>query len=296
MFSFFKKKDDRKESSGFFVPDGNKFIEATGLENLSINKIAEKLGYHTDMTYHHLVGYEQTDEIQSIIFEVFTTNIIFIITSKKVLSLPPYKVQGILIQLSWHDLYDSHTIKSTLEDAIEHESLTIDFMQKVLNLNDNDPNCVLFSEKLGYYLYFSEGVLVDFQTSDGLNEWAKEWNLINPNLVASYEKEAVYYWGEGKPHKILKEINAQADAYANVPCMAWQNPLNEMHTSEFGNINFVNQLVAHYGKEISLKEFKEINHGRYEVISSVEEEVSLKIGRFVYEFSDGEIINVDDAI
>lgn len=295
MFSFFKKKSESRQSTGVFIPDESGFIELTDIQNLSINQMLEKQGYHPDTTHHHIVTNDVSDQIQSIIFEVFTKNVIMVITDKSVLSLDSVRIAKIANKLTFNDLYESFTVKGVLEDGINNESLTVEFLSKVLNLNDTSPNSVLYCEKLGYYLYFNEGFLTDFQSSDGLNEWAKDWKDIQPKILASYEYEAKQYWGESNTAQITKEINAQAEAWANTPEGSWQNPYTHLHKTEFGNINFVNLLLVHYGEEITLSDFKQINHGRYEVVSGFGENTTLKVGHFVYKFQDGELVDFDGA-
>jgi len=291
MFSFFKKNKENRLSTGFFVPSESGFVESSEFENLSINQMAEKMGYHPDMVHHFLVSYNQTDEIQSILLEVFTKNIILVITSKNVLSLSESKVNRLIDVKGWNDLYDSFTIKDILEEAINNESFTIDYLQRVLELPDKDVD--VFSKKLGYYLYFNEGILCDFQTADGLNEWAKDWKINNKKVFEGYEKEAKIYWGDDTL-KITQEINAQADAWANFPGRPSENPFVHLHKTDCGNINFVNLLVAHYGKEISLREFKALNHGRHQTTAVIGNEITLKVGRFLYEFNDGIFVDAEE--
>ena len=289
MWSFFKKGPQKISSSGIFTPKGNEFIELEGdfLEK-SINQVSEHLGYNYEMfsTYFST----ENEDIYSVVFEQFTTNIIYVRTKKTVTKLSKNTVNKYLKDFDFDFIYSAYNVNDILKDGIENRSLSSEFLCRVLGLPEITNNGIANCEKFGLYLHFIDGLLVDFQSADGLNEWAKEWKNINPHFIEEYEKEAKRYWGNNT-QKIIAEINIQADAYSDVPS-ALQNTYLSLHKNSFGNYNFFNLLIAHYDKQVSIDEFKSVNHGRFEVLKSSNDIKRLKVGKFIYEFSeDGNILD-----
>lgn len=289
MWSLFKKSPEKTSSSGIFIPKGNEFIELEGdFSDKSINQVSEHLGYNHEMfsTYFST----ENEDIYSVVFEQFTTNIIYVSTKKTVTKLSKNTVNKYLKDFDFDFTYSAYSVNDTLNDGIENKSLSSEFLYRVLGLSEITNNGIANCEKFGLYLHFSDGLLVDFQSADGLNEWAKEWKNINPHFIEGYEKEAKRYWGNNT-QKIIAEINIQADAYSDVPS-SLQNTYLSLHKNSFGNYNFFNLLVAHYDKQVSIDEFKIVNHGRFEELKSSNDIKRLKVGKFIYEFSeDGNILD-----
>ncbi|WP_028665911.1 hypothetical protein [Runella zeae] len=290
MFNFFNKS--KGTSSGIFIPDGSKFKEVVGdnIDNESFNGVAKYLGLNPDILHGYFT--EGDNGIYSVAFEIFTKNVKFIQTSKDVVEVSESLVKK---HIKGYDLdYDMllSTAHDVLQEAIENESFDINFLQRALNLNDNSPNGILYSDKLGLYLYFSEGILYDFQPADGLNQWAKDWKKLNPKMLENYQKEALHYWGKSQIQKVQYEINKQADAWASM-----KNPIGSpfihLHKTPFGNINYFNLLIAHQGEKATLDEFVTVNHGRFISIDTGDKTIKLQVGNFVYHFDEtGEILGV----
>lgn len=293
MFSFFNKPSKNEKSSGYFIQKGSEFVEFENGANKSINDVANLLGYKTDEIHTHHVGYDvNNDDLQVIVFETFTLNVIFIVTRTGLTKLKSKQVKAFTKNLSFNDIYPDYTIEGVLEDGIENKSLSIEFLHKVLHLNDNSANCFLNSDKIGYFLEFNDGFLIDYQPSDSLNKWAREWKKNDPKYIELYEKDAQKYWGKGNISKIVREVNAQFDSYANIP-QALQNPYIKKHTNKTGLINFLNLRIAHYEYKISMDDFMELNHGRFEPYELNSENIAFEIGEFVYEFNNsGELEKV----
>lgn len=286
LFSFLSNQ--KKESSGMFIPDGSNFVELTNIEKTSINDISKHLGYNIDMIHTYMgIDYDPNSDIQAVAMEIFTNNIVFIFTSKEITDLSHSKVKDFLKSYNLNDEFDATTTEGILEDGINNESFTCEYLSKVLNLNDVVENGVLTSEKLELNLYFKNGMLESFQSIDGLNHWAKDWKNQSPHFYEAYKKEAEHFWGKNKVKEVTDEINIQADSYANVPA-SLKNPYCDLHKSIFNNINFANLIVAHHGEPIELDKFLKINHGRYQVVGKNQ----YQVGRFVYGFSeDGTFMN-----
>ncbi|SDI83721.1 hypothetical protein ACRQ5D_10195 [Mucilaginibacter sp. P25] len=290
--SFFKPKS-QKESSGYFIPSINGFSELTNPPlNASFNDISNSLGYHIDQIQMYLGDYDPNNEIQAVGLEILSDNIVFICTKKSVVKLSEDKVRNFLKKFNIKDEFDDVSVSAILNEGIKNESLTVEFLSKVLNLKDTQPNGIFTAISLGLYLYFNNGILTHFQSADGLNECAKHFKQLNPVLIGNYETVAKKYWGQDIS-KITEEVNIQASALADVPD-AINNTFTKLHEGELGTINFRMLMVCHYDSEISLDEFLQINHGRYKHLPSQVDIGTEKyiLGKFLYEFSKvGNLIN-----
>jgi hypothetical protein len=223
--------------------------------------------------------------------ELFTRNVVFLGTKKEVLSIEPSKLAHFLRNLDDREMYDSYNVNSTLRAGVQNKTLSHEFLGRVLNMSGVERDGVFYSDKLGLYLYFSEGMLTDFQASDGLNEWAKHWKQLNPRIIDAYESEAKRYWGDNLK-QVLHEVNTQANALAGIP-NAMSNEFIPLHTDGRGLVNFHMLLVCHYEHEITLADYLILNHGRYEkLLNKSPDELSFyRLGRFDYLFgSDGDLI------
>ncbi|SFT00552.1 hypothetical protein [Mucilaginibacter polytrichastri] len=270
-----------KKSTGIFIPQGSDYSELTdNIEDTSIVGVSAYLGYHTDQIQVYHTDYNENDDISNVIFEAFTKNIIYVLTKTSCLKVTNRDVNHRLRSYDWAEEYDSYTVRDILEKGVANKSLTIDFLSKVLPINDPEPNGIFPVEKIGFYLYFNHGYLTDFQSLDGLGTWAKYFQKLNPRTITLQEAYAKKYWGNNIS-QVIKEVNTQSDALANVPEL-FKNKYSELHTTEIGTINFVMLLVCHYRRNIDLNDFIELNHGRYQQITPT----IYSLGKFIYEFSD----------
>lgn len=281
LASLFGKK---KTSSGIFVPAGKKFNEITDeIANTSINGISEHLGYNTDQVQTYFGNFDQDADVQQVIFEVFTKNIVFVLTKKHVTQLSKSKVDHFLRAFDLLEVYDSVAVEDILQTGIDNESLTIDFLGRVLQIQDPAPDGVYHVPSINRYLYFNGGLLTDFGSADGLNKWARHLKELNANLIDRYERVAKKYWGDDS-RKIAYEINAQAQAWADIPHNI-KNPFLNLHKAELDTTNYLMLLVCHHDKAITLQEFQQINHGRYqETVNSTDTLFEYHLGRFTYRF------------
>lgn len=289
LFSFFKSN---KKSSGIFVPDNSGFKELTdSITTKSINDISMHLGYHPDQVHSYFGNYKPENKIQCVVMEIFTKNIVYVSTLDSVLSLSKNTVNHFLRDFNLREEFKSYVTHDTLKTGIENKSLSIEFLSRILDIKNPEPNGIFNIPSLSLNLFFTNGYLSDFSSADGLNEWAKSWKEINPRFIESYQREAEHYW-KSNISNVFKEINTQADAYANTP-EALNNKFVDLHTSKFGNVNFVMLLVCHYERQISLPEFMEINHGRYKELPSIGNK-KYQLGKFSYEFStDGFLMDTN---
>lgn len=293
LYHMFQSLFPKKElSTGIFIPDEDSFSELTEeIENGSINGIAIHMGYHPDQIHTYFGEFDLDADIQQIILEVFTNNIVFVLTKKTVKTLRKNKVDQFLKKFNWIEEYDSVRTEDILQEGIANSSLEIDFLSRVLNISEPDDTGVFYVEKIGKYLYFNHGFLTDYNSADGLNTWARSWKEINPDFIGLYENAARKHWGNNH-QKVYDEINLQAEAYANVPG-GLLNEFIPLHKTEFDTVNFVMLMVCHYGENITLEEFKILNHGRYmEQTGDAFDLLSFQFGVFRYTFlSSGKLVD-----
>lgn len=280
----FENTFKKSTSSGVFIPSENGFKELTTIDSgHSFNDIASHLGRHPDT----LQGFFHEGPIKCIAFEVFTKNVVFVMTDTKTTTLSKERIDKICKGYDPSIELDNFMAQELLKDAIENQSFSVEFLSRVLELNDNGSNSVLYSDKLGLYLYFSNGFLEDFQSADGLNASAKSLKDLNPKLFERYQKEAAFYWGNDIK-KVLKEVNMQIDALYDTS-KTISTKYSDLHKTPQGNINYVNLLIAHTNKKVSLSDFLDINHGRYKEIKDSQEPKKFRVNNFMYQ-SDGELI------
>jgi len=275
-----------KKSSGIFIPQNGGFAELTNeIENTSIIGISHFLGYHEDQIHTYHTDYNENEDIMNVVFEVFTNNIIFVLTKSTCSKVSSRDVSHRIRSFKWEEEYDSYTVNDILEKGVANKSLTLEFLARVLDFDGNEPTGIFPVQAIGCYLYFNEGVLTDFQSLDGLDTWAKYFQQLNSTTITLQETHARKYWGNN-PTQIIKEVNAQSDALAGVPEL-FKNKFAPLHKTESGTINFVMLLVCHYNRAIGLPEFLEINHGRYQFIN----DTVYRLGNFIYEFAnDGNLV------
>jgi len=279
-----------KNLMAVFIKKGKSFERVSAeIEKLSINDITEKSGYNKDELYVFFCDANST--INTISLEIFTNNIVFITVKEDYLD--ENEVKRFLKDFSFKEIYNSYEVDSILSAGIYNRSLTITYLARVLNIIAPDDNGLFFIELLGLNLFFIDGVLTDFQTSDGLSKWAKDWRELNPKMFKEYENTAKLFWGNNLS-MIIKEINAQADAYASIP-HGFKNEFIPLHRTQFGNINFFMLNICHYKKTVDLDVFLEINHGRYRELlprfeNSVIQVKQYIVDKFTYEFIDNGVL------
>lgn len=278
--SFFNKRT----STGIFIFTGRGFKEYKGeIGNGSIDSITIKLGYHPDQVYTTF----ETDpkgEINFILFEIFTRNIVCVSTSQNVTYITEKDIKRYLGNFSVTKEFTSIRIGDHLTTGIENASLTIDFLTKVLKLKNSSNNGMFYSERINTYLYFTDGLLTDFLYEDGLFPWAKHLQEINKTVYGLISELAYKYWPQDS-FQAKKEINIQCEAWSSIPD-AYGNEFIPIHRTENGGANLHMIRVCHYAYPISISQFKEINYGRYEILNEddANNTISFKCGNFQYDF------------
>jgi len=287
LFSFFRKK----QSSGVFVPKSNSFEEVNiGNIHGSINEITKFLNYHTDQVYTYLSHHTNRSIIQAVIFEVFTKNIVFVLVKNKSKKPNNKIVNEYCKDYDPEIAMDSLTIRDLFLEAVKNKSLSVDYLSRVLGFANKVDNGDVYVEKIEMNLYFINGILHSFKRANDLGEWARYFKKVNPDFISNYSKISSKFWGE-KFEYIFNEVNAQADSFAVLENNV-KNEFIPLHTNKFGTVNYLMLLVCHYGKQITLGQFLELNYGRYNLISETDKVKIYSLNRFKYTFDkNGKLLN-----
>lgn len=220
-----------------FIPrDGN--FEKVELEPMSFNDTVTRFGFHPNQVRAHRNA--DVDEIYWVGFKIFTNEVVAIAAGVDHLD------QELLSRCisDYSTRYDSYDIEEILDDGILNGSLSADFLSSVLGFERIEPNGSIDAPSLGYELVFLDGKLAGYKPSDGLSVWAKSMKENNPKLFASYLLSGRKRWNNDED-RVRAEINAQADAFADIP-QGFLNP----HITEFqqsdGTIDFLGLMNRYY--------------------------------------------------
>jgi len=283
-------------ASGFktFVPKEDGYVPVEiKVEKKSINNICKFLGYNSEEFYTYNDFDLKNSKVFIVIFKSFSDKIICVLTEDTVESIEQKDIDNYLVNFNLKDDFDSYDVESTLEDGVKNKSLSKEFLSEVFNnpISDNDS---FVAVEIGYELHFKNGVLTSYNPSDGLNKWAKSWKNEMPERYRKYYNEASRY--QTNEMDILKELNAQADAFANTPDGV-MNEYIKFHTNNSGIVNYKMLLVAHYNQTMNIDEFKLINKGRYELSNEFNDQDNYKrttyrVNKGLYTFDEkGKLIN-----
>lgn len=275
-----------RTSTGVFIPGVNGgYDEATGVpENASLNVLMWHFGYDTSQI-EIVFTTDRKSKVSNIALEVFTRNVIFAVTDKKTTFITERDIKKVMGDFSVTRHYESMKIKDVLEAGIEAESMSVEFLSKVLNMPNLSRNGMFYSNKIKTYLYFTNGILTNFQYDDGFSHWAKHLQKVN-NTVYDRISKGAYKYRAGDDFQLQKEINIQCEAWGAIPA-AFGNEFIPLHTYENGWVNLHMIRVTHYGYPITMKGFQELNFGRYQVISGDgAADVVLRLNRFDYRFTN----------
>ncbi|MDP9955153.1 hypothetical protein J2X97_000790 [Epilithonimonas hungarica] len=279
--SFFNKR----KSSGVFIPSGKGYVEYIGdIGNGSIVSVANSLGYHIDQLHSEYFSNYVKPKIYSIELEVFTRKIAFVITDANVTYITEKDINKYLKNFSATKVFNTLKTEDILTSAVENGSFSVEFLSKVLNLKDISKNGMFYAEKIKTYLYFTNGILTNFQMDDGYMPYSRHLQEVNQTIFKWISELAYKYWPKDD-FKAKREINIQCDAWSRIP-EAFGNQFINLHRTENGGANLHMILVCHYDYPINLSQFDEINHGRYKV-EIEDSDIGIKIitmGNFRYYF------------
>lgn len=279
------------KSTGFFVPNGDDFIELPDLIGVqtSYDEVAHHLGYTAEQLDIHVANPSKSGGIKGVLLELFTERIILVHTDDQLKGVTPKQVASFL--QTFRAPSSTHQVEYQFREGIAKRSLPAAFFERVFSLPTIEPGAIVSVPEIGYILFFNEGYLDHFQPSDGLNAESKQVSQLASDLVARREKEAHLFWGN-QPGKIAWEVNRQMEAYMQVP-MQRNNPFIPLHRTPYGTVNYAMLLVCHYEQPITLAEFQQINHGRYKTVANANGELRIfTVGQFRYEFLSGTLSQV----
>ena len=252
-----------------FVKSSNGYqLKYSSLSNISMNGIAEKLGYKTNCFYSYMSFDENSQQdIFSVLFKSFSDKIICVLTEDHVKELYERDVNAYLKDYNFEESFDSYKVESYLKKGIDQKEFTLPFIAETMELDcdTTQRNGMFVSKKFKYNLYFLDGTLIKYESSDGYGKWAKDFQKRNPQYFEKMLSYAKQYWKDDE-NGIHSEINLQCDAFAELP-----DGMRNVHLKKFnenGLYNFKMVNVLYYDDPITLRELKDINHGN---VSFVEE-------------------------
>ncbi|GEM65889.1 hypothetical protein SF1_38710 [Sphingobacterium faecium NBRC 15299] len=276
---------NKRKSTGVFLPSVKGFSEYKGeIGDGSISGITNILGYHGDQLYSIFPSDKVKPKIWAIEVEVFTRNIAFVVADTSVTYLTQKDINKHMKDFSVAKEFNALNINDILSTALENSSFTTEFLSKVLNLSGVSRNGMFYSEKIKTYLYFTNGILTNFQVDDGLMPYARYLQEVNSIIYGRISELAYKYWPKDD-FKAKREINIHCEAWSRIPD-AFRNKFTDLHRTENGGTNLHMLLVCHYGQDINFLQFQEINIGRFQIEQNdaTEDIVAIKMGNFRYYF------------
>lgn len=274
-------EDEENRKLSIYVPDVDgiyKKLESNPSDT-SLNGICKSLGYSTSLFYSWF-----TDNNLMICFKVFSEDIICIVSNKNLgEKLISSDVKEIMKKegFDYEREFSVYSREDLLKEGIEGEFLTQEFMEDVTHKKVSDNT--LIDVKNDYTYYFRNGLLVDFQSNDGLVGFAKE--MKGTSIFKKVENNARKIYTDKE--QILNEINIQFKAFSNIPA-------NQMDFAKgfTYNCNFSRFYIENCCPDIGYDEFIEYTNGQ---AAPLDENSSKKIFMYyglVYNFED---INTDET-
>lgn len=275
MFKNLFENTGKTSKTGFFKVENSNLIgidEISG--NGSINSCIESLGFPTN--HIRTVITFNSSKIDTLGFKALSKELVFVLAKTKETKISYSEVQKEIEQIDWDFEYSSLNVADILEEGIEFENFSLEFLQSVVDLTEEDEN-IYKSDQLGLYLQFEDGILKAF-TSSGWDNSATKWlNNLNPAMVNRMIEEAKQY--HQNDIDTMEEVNKQAKAILGIP-HAVNNEFIPLHSKRNGNVNFYNLLITHYNKNCNLDEFLFMNKGRFRKINAI----TFEVGNFIYTF------------
>lgn len=269
-------KNHEKNKTGIYVFDNSNLVELEETPgNGSINSIIESIGFSTNQV--HTVLTFDSKKIEILGFKVFSKEVLFAL-AKKDRKISIEDIAREKKQIDWQFEYSSLNVEDILNEGIDAQNLSFDFLNSVLELTQEDTN-LFKSKEFDLYLQFENKLLQAFTSSEWENSSSKWLKGLNEKMFSKMVEEAKTY--HDNSIDTMDEVNNQAKSLLGIP-QAMNNEFIALHKKANGNINFYNLLITHYTQACILGDFIFMNKGRYKKIS----EISYEIGNFIYEFND----------
>lgn len=276
---------NRRESTGIFVYDDGIYREyKADVGNGSINSIAVALDYDLNEVHSYFLSEGTSEKIHHIVLEIFSRNVIFVLTHKHVTFITEKDIRKAMTGFSYDYEYSPSRVQDILTAGVDNSALGIDFLSDVLNIKNTATSGLFYAKKIKTYLQITDGILTDFQFDDGFSTGARQLRSANQTVFDGISEIAKRY----RPDDIFmqtREINQQSEAWAMVPG-ARGNEYCFLHRYANDSVNFYMLMVCHYDQDITEDEFRSINFGRYEWDKSWKG-IGRKYncGRFTFQFS-----------
>lgn len=276
--------------AGVFVKTDLGYIQQTKLKG-SIRDILKTLGYESNMYYSYF-DLEKNSDINLVCFKILTSDVICVFTKEHVLDIREQDVKAYLSNFDFSHEYATYKREDNLKEGIEKKNLSIEFLAEALEIpySKSTTDTMLICNKFNYNLYFKEGYLSKFESSDGYNSSAKEFKEKNIEYFKKMKLLAQEYWGNDK-ESIINELNTQCEALYKIPD-GFQNEYLNRFSQKYGCFNFKIVSVLYYEDNISLREFKDICHNEIKFVST---EIIDGYDVYVYEYKKALFIFLKDG-
>lgn len=280
---FNKLFGNKERKTGTYKVIGDSLEEYDVLpEGGSMNAICLDLGYHPDQI--HIAMTFDSKITSNIGVKIFTKDPVFVMTEDKVKDINLKTVHSELNKIDWDFEYSSSNIEDTLEQGIENQTLTYDYLNSVISLSSKGDEIYLAKE-LDLYLQFENNTLVSFTSTDGLSAASKWLKSVNYDIFENMLREAQSYHSSNED--AIEEINCQCAALRAIPD-AINNEFIDNHINAFGNYNFYNLYAAHYASEseITKREFLLVNKERIIELT----DYKFIVDGFSYQFDENDLL------
>lgn len=265
-----------KSKTGIYILENSNLVEleiAPG--NGSINSIIESIGFSPNQVKTVLTF--DSIKIEVIGFKIFSREVLFAVSkNNRIISLEDILKEK--NQIDWSFEYSSLNVEEILNDGIEAQNLSFDFLKEVLDLTKENTN-LYKSEKFDLYLHFENNLLNAYSSSEWDNSSSKYLKGLSASMYNKMVKEAKDY--HDNDIDAMQEVNNQSSSILVIP-KAMENEFIKFHIKPTGNINFYNLLITHYTQDCELTDFIFMNKGRYKQLDILKYEA----GNFIYEFND----------
>lgn len=269
-------------NAGVFVKTDSGYVQQAKELKGSINDALKTLGYESNM-YYSYPNSEKKSDIWCVCFKSFTSDIICVFTEDHVSDIREQEVKAYLSNFDFSRKYSTFNRENDLKVGIDKKNLSIEFLAEALKIpyNRNSTDTMLICNKFKYNLYFKDGYLYKFESSDGYNYPAKSFMEVNPEYFSNMKMLAQEYWGNDEKN-IKNELNIQCEALYNLP-NGFQNAYLDRFSQKYGCYNFKIISVLYYKDKISLREFKDICHSNVQFVSTEKIEGQ---ELFIYEYKN----------
>lgn len=250
------------------------FVQTDKCPKGSFNYYRSCLGYLDGEVVSHF-----NDECYFIALNVFSNDVIFIIpqdTTKTTLTQ-----QEVDSYLAGYKI-DEGEFARKLRDGVEEKSIRQSFVEMTLGIKAE--NGILKDELHGYTYSFKNGLLVGYESDDGLSEDAKDIKASYPRIFDKIETNAKRHYGAA-PSLVAKYINGQCKYFRTID-------MTYLRTASNSTINYNYALlycVLYSG--VSLDDFMFLVPDA-ELSSSVNNYIIMSYGNYMFTFKDKVLIKM----